>query len=323
MYRRLMGQGLVQLGQLENPPVAAGCGPTRRRDPKPDWLKVKMPGGGRYEQVKQTLRELNLVTVCEEASCPNVGECWGSGTATVMLMGEVCTRGCRFCDVTSGVPQPLDPLEPRHLAEAVSRLGLDYLVVTSVNRDELEDGGASHFAQAIALLKRSAPATLVEVLTPDFQGRKFALDLIIDAAPTVTAHNVETVARLTPTVRDRRAGYRQSLDVLEYYKSGGMKTKSSIMLGVGETHDEVVQAMKDLRSVGCDILTLGQYLRPSEKHLPVAEFVRPEAFAALEQEGLSLGFRFVAAGPLVRSSYKAGEFFIQGWVEKERAAHPE
>jgi lipoic acid synthetase len=290
------------------------------RVPKPDWLKVKMPGGGRYEHVKATLKELNLATVCAEASCPNVGECWGSGTATVMLMGEVCTRGCRFCDVTSGTPQPLDPLEPRHLAEAVGRLGLDYLVVTSVNRDELEDGGASHFAQAIIELKKAAPKTLVEVLTPDFQGRTFALDMIIDAGPTVAAHNVETVARLTPTVRDRRATYRQSLDVLEYYKKGGMKTKSSIMLGVGETHDEVVLAMKDLRSVGCDILTLGQYLRPSEKHLAVSEFVRPEAFAALEQEGLALGFRFVAAGPLVRSSYKAGEFFIQGWVEEERGA---
>jgi lipoic acid synthetase len=247
-----------------------------------------------------------------------MGECWGSGTATVMLMGEVCTRGCRFCDVTSGTPQPLDPLEPRHLAEAVGRLGLDYLVVTSVNRDELEDGGASHFAQAIIELKRAAPQTLVEVLTPDFQGRAFALDMIIDAGPTVAAHNVETVARLTPTVRDRRATYRQSLDVLEYYKNGGMKTKSSIMLGVGETHAEVVQAMKDLRSVGCDILTLGQYLRPSEKHLAVTEFVTPEAFAALEQEGLALGFKFVASGPLVRSSYKAGEYFIQRWIEAER-----
>ena len=273
-----------------------------------------MPGGGRYEAVKRTLRDLNLHTVCEEASCPNVGECWGGGTATVMLMGDVCTRGCRFCDVQSGMPAPLDPLEPRHLAEAVARLGLDYLVVTSVNRDELPDGGASHIAQAIVELRRAAPDTLVEVLTPDFLGSRDALQMIVDAAPAVAAHNVETVERLTPRVRDRRASYRQSLEVLEFYKRGGMRTKSSLMLGLGETHAEVVQAMRDLRAVDCDILTLGQYLRPSEKHLPVEEFVAPEEFAVLEREGLALGFRFVAAGPLVRSSYKAGEFFIQRWV---------
>jgi lipoyl synthase len=301
-----MGESLIQLG---------GTLRQKAREPKPEWLKVRMAGGGRFEQVRRTLRELKLHTVCEEASCPNVGECWGGGTATVMLMGDVCTRGCRFCDVNSGTPAPLDPLEPRHLAEAVGRLGLDYLVVTSVNRDELPDGGASHFAQAIVELRRAAPETLVEVLTPDFQGSREALQMIADAGPTVAAHNVETVERLTPRVRDRRAGYRQSLEVLDFYKRAGMRTKSSIMLGLGETRDEVVQAMRDLRSAGCDILTLGQYLRPSDKHLPVAEFVRPEVFADLEQDGLRLGFRFVAAGPLVRSSYKAGEFFIQRWVE--------
>jgi lipoic acid synthetase len=236
-----------------------------------------------------------------------------------MLMGEVCTRGCRFCDVASGMPGPLDPLEPRHLAEAVGRLGLDYLVVTSVNRDELADGGAAHFAQAIVELRRAAPKTLVEVLTPDFQGSREALQMIIDAAPTVAAHNLETVERLTPRVRDRRATYRQSLDVLRFYKAGGMRTKSSLMLGLGETRDEVVQAMRDLRSVDCDILTLGQYLRPSEKHLAVEEFVRPEVFAELEKEGLALGFKFVAAGPLVRSSYKAGEFFVRNWVDDPSA----
>ena len=300
-----MADSLIQLG-----------GAARKwREPKPEWLRVRMPGGGRYEQVKRTLRELNLHTVCEEASCPNLGECWGGGTATVMLMGDVCTRGCRFCDVSSGLPAPLDPLEPRHLAEAVGRLGLDYLVVTSVNRDELQDGGASHFAQAIVELRRAAPKTLVEVLTPDFQGSRDALQMIVDAQPTVAAHNVETVERLTPRVRDRRATYRQSLDVLDFYKRSGMRTKSSIMLGLGETHGEVITAMRDLRSVGCDILTLGQYLRPSEKHLAVEEFVRPEVFSRLEREGLALGFRFVAAGPLVRSSYKAGEYFVQRWVE--------
>ena len=287
-----------------------------RKPPKPDWLRVRMPGGGRYEDVRKTLKELKLATVCEEASCPNMGECWGSGTATVMLMGEICTRGCRFCDVASGMPGPLDPLEPRHLAEAVGRLGLDYLVVTSVNRDELSDGGASHFAQAIVELRRAAPKTLVEVLTPDFQGSRDSLQMIIDAQPTVAAHNVETVERLTPRVRDRRATYAQSLEVLQVYKQGGMRTKSSLMLGLGETRDEVVQAMRDLRSAGCDILTLGQYLRPSDKHLPVEEFVRPEVFDELRATGLSLGFRFVASGPLVRSSYKAGEFFVRNWVEQ-------
>ncbi|MGZ6124993.1 MAG: lipoyl synthase [Myxococcales bacterium] len=298
-----MADSLVQLGAAK-----------KLREPKPDWLKVRMPGGGRYESVKRTLRELNLHTVCEEASCPNVGECWGGGTAPVMLMGDVCTRGCRFCDVSSGTPSPLDPLEPRHLAEAVGRLGLDYLVVTSVNRDELPDGGASHFAQAIVELRRAAPRTLVEVLTPDFQGSRDALQMIVDAAPTVAAHNLETVERLTPRVRDRRAAYRQSLEVLDFYKRGGMRTKSSLMLGLGEKEPEVLQAMRDLRAVGCDILTLGQYLRPSDKHLPVEEFVRPEEFGRLEREGLAMGFRFVAAGPLVRSSYKAGEFFVQRWA---------
>jgi lipoyl synthase len=292
----------------------------RARAPKPEWLKVRMPGGGRYEIVKQTLRELQLHTVCEEASCPNVGECWGSGTATVMLMGRVCTRGCRFCDVESGMPPPLDPLEPRHLAEAVGRLGLDYLVVTSVNRDELPDGGASHFAQAIVELRRAAPKTLVEVLTPDFQGSRAALDMIADAAPTVAAHNLETVERLSPRVRDRRASYRQSLEVLAHYKERGMRTKSSLMMGLGEEPSEVLQAMRDLRSVGCDILTVGQYLRPSQKHLAVEEFVTPEQFSRYEEQGLELGFKFVAAGPLVRSSYKAGEFFIERWVSGESAS---
>ncbi|MFL5457838.1 MAG: lipoyl synthase, partial [Myxococcales bacterium] len=216
----------------------------QRREPKPGWLKVRMPGGGRYEEVRRALAELKLHTVCEEASCPNIGECWGSGTATVMLMGDVCTRGCRFCDVASGTPLPLDPLEPRHLAEAVGRLHLDYLVVTSVNRDELPDGGAAHFAQAIVELRRAAPRTLVEVLTPDFQGDPRALDLIIDAAPAVAAHNLETVERLTSRVRDRRATYHQSLEVLAHYKRGGMRTKSSIMLGLGEERAEVVQAMR-------------------------------------------------------------------------------
>jgi lipoic acid synthetase len=232
-----------------------------------------------------------------------------------MLLGEVCTRACRFCDVAAGVPQPVDPLEPVHLAEAVGRLGLDYLVVTSVDRDDLPDGGAGHFALAIRELRRAAPRTLVEVLTPDFQGEERSLALIVDAAPAVGAHNLETVERLQSTVRDRRAGYATSLRVLERYKRGGLRTKSSIMLGVGERREEIVRAMRDLRGAGCDLLTLGQYLRPTPRHLEVREFVRPEVFEELAQEGRAMGFAFVAAGPLVRSSYRAGEVFVKGQVE--------
>src|SRR4051794_36193200 len=212
-----MAESLVQLGGA----------PRRGREPKPEWLKVRMPGGGRYEQVKRTLRELNLHTVCEEASCPNVGECWGGGTATVMLMGDVCTRGCRFWDVNSGTPAPLDPLEPRHLAEAVGRLGLDYLVVTSVNRDELRDGGAAHFAQAIVELRRAAPKTLVEVLTPDFQGSREALQMIVDAQPAVAAHNLEAAGRAPPPVRDRPANNPQSPEGAGLYQRPGVRPKNS------------------------------------------------------------------------------------------------
>ena len=291
--------------------------PAQKRVPKPDWLKVKLPGGARYEQVRATLSELNLHTVCAEASCPNMGECWGGGTATVMLMGDVCTRGCRFCDVETGRPGPLDPLEPRHLAEAIARLGLDYVVVTSVNRDDLPDGGAAHFAQAITELRRACPETLVEVLIPDFQGDEESLQYIVDAKPDVVAHNVETIERLTRKVRDQRAAYLQSLHVLDYLKRHGAKTKTSLMMGLGETDAEVRVAMRDARDARVDILTLGQYLRPSEKHLPVVEYVHPDRFAALAKDGEAMGFAFVAAGPLVRSSYRAGEFFLRKWARGE------
>jgi lipoic acid synthetase len=301
----------VQLGGVKRAPVS-------RPEPKPDWLRVRMAGGERYRFVRETLRRLNLHTVCEEASCPNMGECWGGGTATVMLMGDVCTRGCRFCDVTTGRPGPLDPQEPQHLAECVRELGLDYIVVTSVNRDDLPDGGASHFARAIRALRREAPDTLVEVLIPDFQGDPRALDDILDARPDVVAHNVETVRRLTRRVRDARATFEQSLGVLDYLKRGGARfTKSSIMLGVGEEEDEVREAMRDLRARDVDILTLGQYLRPSEKHLAVEKYVEPARFDALRADGEQMGFLFVAAGPLVRSSYRAGEFFLRRMLGRE------
>jgi lipoic acid synthetase len=321
----------TSLPVLSDPPSGESALPTSRRDiakdlaargipreaKKPSWLRVPMPGGERYQRVRETLRGLALHTVCQEASCPNVGECWNGGTATVMLMGDVCTRGCRFCHVkTAARPPPLDADEPRHLAEAVARLGLDYIVVTSVDRDDLPDGGAGHFAEAIVRLKQ-IPGLLVEVLTPDFQGNAEAVRTVGRAKPDVFANNIETVRRLTPVVRDARAGYDQTLAVLARMKAEfpGVVTKSSIMLGLGETDAEIVEMMKDLRAVGTEILTLGQYLRPSAWHLPVVEWVTPQRFAELRETGRALGFRYVASGPLVRSSYRAAELFLRGDIE--------
>ncbi len=283
---------------------------------KPSWLRVGVPGGERYQRVRDTLTHLNLHTVCEEAHCPNVAECWGGGTATVMLMGDVCTRGCRFCHVkTAAHPPPLDPDEPRHLADAIRGLGLDYIVVTSVDRDDLPDGGAGHFAEAIRLLK-AVPGLHVEVLTPDFQGDPEAVRTVGRAGPDVFANNIETVRRLTPVVRDGRASYDQTLSVLARMKSEfpGILTKSSVMVGLGESEAEVEETMRDLRGAGVEILTLGQYLRPSAWHLPVVEFVTPEKFQAYEETGKRHGFRYVASGPLVRSSYRAGELFLKGEI---------
>jgi lipoic acid synthetase len=239
-----------------------------------------------------------------------------------MLMGEVCTRACRFCHVKVGAPPPLDPQEPEHLANAVRELGLEYIVVTSVNRDDRPDGGASHFAAAITALKRESPKTTVEVLIPDFQGVEASLALVAEARPHVVAHNIETVERLTPTVRDRRATYRQSLDVLQYLKRRPEKlyTKTSVMVGLGETDAELEQCFRDLRGVGVDVLTLGQYLQPSQYHLRVERFVSPEQFKAYQQLAESMGFLYVAAGPLVRSSYRAAEFFMKGLMDRERTA---
>jgi lipoic acid synthetase len=287
-------------------------GGRRKLPPKPEWLKVRLPSGDGYERVRHLLRRLDLHTVCEESRCPNMAECWGGGTATVMLMGDVCTRGCRFCHVASGGPQPLDPEEPAHLAEAVAELGLRYLVVTSVDRDDLPDQGAGHFAEAIRQLKARCPTTRVEVLIPDFQGMTEHLRTVVEASPDVVAHNVETVRRLTPTVRDARAGYDQSLRVLSTLKSlRPVYTKSSLMLGLGETHEEILETFGDLRAAGVDVLTLGQYLQPSSWHLRVERFVPPEEFEALRRDASSFGFLYVAAGPLVRSSYRAAEFFLE------------
>ncbi len=282
------------------------------RLPKPAWLKVKAPGGGEFWRIKGLLHELRLHTVCEEARCPNLAECWGGGTATFMLLGDTCTRGCRFCHVQTGNPKGLlDLAEPEKIPRAIVQLGLDYVVLTSVNRDDLPDGGADHFARTVEALKRERPELLVETLIPDLEGA--ALARLVASRPDVVAHNLETVERLQRHVRDPRAGFARSLGVLRGVKEldPTRYTKSSIMLGLGETEDEVRAAMAALRDHGVDMLTLGQYLQPTARHLPVCEFVSPDRFAALAREGEAMGFLYVAAGPLVRSSYRAGEFFLR------------
>jgi lipoic acid synthetase len=281
---------------------------------KPEWLRVRPPSGENYVHLKGLFRSLDLHTVCEEAHCPNVWECWGGGTATIMLMGDTCTRGCHFCAVKSGNPHGiLDLDEPRKVAIALSDLDLTYVVLTSVDRDDLADGGASHFAKTVREIKDRRPDLLVEALIPDFQGDLEAVRSVVDAGVDVLDHNIETVERLQAVVRDRRANYGQSLRVLRGAKGmrDGLFTKSSIMLGLGETRDEVLETMRDLREADVDIVTLGQYLRPSDWHLPVREFVPPETFDQLREAGEAMGFAYVAAGPLVRSSYRAGEFFLE------------
>lgn len=290
-----------------------------RFQPKPAWLKVPLPQGERFSAIRQIVKEKNLHTVCQEASCPNMGECWGGGTATFMLMGGICTRGCKFCHVTTGRPKALDPKEPESIVYACREMGLDYIVLTSVDRDDLVDGGAAHLATTIDLLHRELPKLIVEILIPDFRGDLKALETVLAAKPQVLAHNIETVERLQSKVRDPRAGYRQSLEVLAHVKNINPKiyTKSSIMLGVGETPDEIGTAFWDLRKIGCDIVTLGQYLQPSPRHLPVFEYVTPERFEEYQRWGEKMGFLFVASGPLVRSSYKAGEYFLKGRIQND------
>ncbi|MFN8674267.1 MAG: lipoyl synthase [Candidatus Sericytochromatia bacterium] len=287
--------------------------------PKPEWLKIRPPAGENYKRIKALVKDLNLNTVCEEAHCPNVHECWAGGTATFMLLGDTCTRGCRFCAVKTGNPNGIvDELEPIKISDSIQKLTLEYVVLTSVDRDDLPDGGAGHFAQTIIEIKNKDKNVIVEVLIPDFKGNYNHLDKIVKAKPEVIAQNVETVERLTHKVRDKRSGYWQTLNLLAKVKDldPTIFTKSSIMVGLGETEEEIIQTMKDLRSVDTDVLTLGQYLRPTKKHLPVMEFVTPEKFAYYEKVGLELGFKYVASGPLVRSSYKAGEFFIKNTLVK-------
>ncbi|GGL45774.1 lipoyl synthase [Halocalculus aciditolerans] len=292
---------------------------------KPSWLKMEMPSGERFTEIKRTLRDHDLHTVCEEASCPNLGDCWsgrnGPGTATFMLMGDRCSRGCNFCDVATGGMDALDEEEPSNVADAVAEIGLDYVVLTSVDRDDLPDGGASHFAETIREIKRRDPSILVEALVPDFQGDPDDVRKIIDAGPDVFAHNVETVERRQFPVRDRRAGYEQSLDVLaQAAAEGDCYTKTSIMLGVGEHDHEVYQTLSDLKAVDVDIVTFGQYLQPSRSHLDVESYVHPQKFdtwrAVAEEE---LGFLYCASGPMVRSSFKAGEFFVDALVKEGKS----
>jgi lipoic acid synthetase len=288
---------------------------------KPDWLKVRAPSGENYGQIKNMLGELKLATVCQEARCPNMGECWAGGTATIMIMGDTCTRGCKFCNVKTGNPKGiLDPLEPEKVAYSISQMNLKYVVVTSVDRDDLPDQGSGHFARTIRTMKKLDPALLIEVLTPDFRGDLSLVEKLVEAEPDVFAHNVETVERLQKTVRDPRAGYSQSLSVLKSVKSFDVSrfTKTSLMLGLGETDEEILQTLKDLREIQCDVVTFGQYLQPTPRHLPVIEYVTPEKFKYWQTTAESLGFLYVASGPLVRSSYRAGEFFMEAMIKKSR-----
>ena len=274
---------------------------------KPDFLKMRVRHSPKYESVKDIVKQHRLATVCEEAKCPNISECWSAGTATIMLMGDVCTRACRFCSVNTGNPKGwLDHEEPENTAKAVELMGLSYVVLTSVNRDDLPDGGAGHYAQTVREVKRLNPNTGVEALTPDFLGLESAIDTLLDSGLDVFAQNVETVRRLTHPVRDPRAGYRQTLDVLEYAaRNSDVITKTSLMLGLGETDDELLECMDDLRKASVDVLTLGQYLQPTKNHLPVERFVTPDEFEQYRVWGLEKGFKEVVSGVFVRSSHRA------------------
>jgi lipoic acid synthetase len=282
------------------------------RKRKPEWLKVSLPSGESYENVRGEVKRLALNTVCQEAMCPNIGECWGAGTATIMILGDTCTRGCHFCAVKTGSPKgEVDWLEPKRVADAVAELGWKYLVLTAVDRDDLPDFGASIFANTVKMIHKKSPDAKVECLTGDFAGNTAALDIVLEARPEVLAHNLETVRRLQNTVRDRRAGFDQSLAILRHAKQSGLVlyTKTSLMLGLGETEAEIEETMDEARAVGVDIFTMGQYLQPTKRHLDVVEFVTPAKFAELRKLGMSKGFRQVVASPLSRSSYHAEEVF--------------
>lgn len=290
---------------------------------KPEWLKVRAPAGEQYAKIKGMMSELKLATVCQEARCPNIGECWSGGTATIMLMGDTCTRGCKFCNVKTGNPRgEIDPSEPEKVAFSISQMGdqIHYIVLTSVDRDDLPDQGSSHFARTVRTIKMHSPEMIVEILTPDFRGDRECVDTIVDAGADVFAHNVETTRSLQKKVRDHRAGYDQSLSVLKMVKERNPKvfTKTSLMLGLGETEAEIIETLQDLRQIECDVVTFGQYLQPTPKHLAVEKFYTPEEFAHFQKIAEEMGFLYVASGPLVRSSYRAGEFFMKGVIDKRK-----
>ncbi len=283
---------------------------TEPRKGKPKWLRVKLPTGKKYTELRGLVDKYNLHTICASGSCPNMGECWGEGTATFMILGNICTRSCGFCGVRTGRPETVDWEEPEKVARSIKIMSIKHAVITSVDRDDLRDGGSIMWAETIQAIRRMNPMTTLETLIPDFQGKKVNIDRIIAVNPEVVSHNMETVPRLTREVRIQ-AKYEQSLGVLQYLKEQGInRTKSGIMLGLGETEDEVIQVLKDLREVNLDIVTIGQYLQPSKKHLPVKEFISPEQFKKYETIGLEMGFRHVESGPLVRSSYKAQKHLL-------------
>jgi lipoic acid synthetase len=280
-----------------------------KRRQKPDWLKIKVPKGKEYIGVREVIDRNRLHTICTSGQCPNKEECWGRGTATFMILGNICTRSCKFCSVPTGRPLPADEAEPDRIAESVHKMNLKHCVITSVDRDDLEDGGAHIWAATIRSVKALNPGTTIETLVPDFRGRRELLQIVIDARPEVISHNLETVRRLTPQVRSA-AIYARSLEVVGWIAQSGIRSKSGIMLGLGETEEEVISTMDDLREVGCEVMTIGQYLQPTLNHLPVLEYIRPEQFEKYRKIGLEKGFRHVESGPLVRSSYRAEKHVV-------------
>lgn len=300
---------------MQELPVISNIDPTKTKIKKPDWLRVKLPLGESYKHVRGLVDNHKLHTICESGNCPNMGECWGEGTATFMILGNVCTRSCGFCAVATGRPDAVDWDEPQRVAEAIHLMKVKHAVITSVDRDELKDGGSIIWHNTIKAVKALNPTTTLETLIPDFRGIQEQVQRIIDAAPEVVSHNMETVERLSKQVRIQ-AKYRRSLEVLQLLKEGGMRTKTGIMLGLGETKEEVIKSMEDLVAVGCDVLTLGQYLQPTVKHLPVQRFAHPDEFAELKEIGYLLGFDYVESGPLVRSSYHSEKHVIKGYGRK-------
>lgn len=310
--------GLIELKVIHNGVATQRPEPIDRN--KPSWLRATVPTGPNYVRLKEITQRLRLSTVCQEAICPNIGECWGHGTMTIMVLGSVCTRACKFCAVDTGNPRGwVDPLEPLHVAQAVAEMSLKYVVLTSVDRDDLPDGGAAHFAEVVRQIKRLDPSVKVETLTPDFQGNLADVETVLQGGQEVFANNLETVRRLTPRVRDPRASYDQTLRVLEHAKKvrPEVLTKSSLMLGLGEGDEEIHQAMRDLRVAGVDIVTFGQYLRPTKHHLPVERYVTPEEFARYQEWGYQQSFMEVFSGPLVRSSYRAERVFFEATTQVE------